>query len=179
DNIEAQATDAYVAPSGTGNGITDANNDGLDDVYDTRAVISSTAAATAADARIVPVDSDNDGDVDLLDTDSDDEGGTDTEEAGLTGTPIANGTLSDSSNDADGDGLFDVFETQGGTTATDGFVVNEGVADPLTAAATANGYLPDDGDAVAGSIVPLTADLNYRDAVADPSPPVANDDTAT
>jgi hypothetical protein len=34
DNVEAQTTAGYIAPSGIGAGTTDANNDGLDDVYD-------------------------------------------------------------------------------------------------------------------------------------------------
>ena len=59
DNIEAQTTAGYIAPSGTGAGITDVNRDGLDDNYDTRSAangqigLSATdAAATTAEALI-------------------------------------------------------------------------------------------------------------------------------
>ncbi|MEL6374520.1 MAG: DUF4347 domain-containing protein, partial [Pseudomonadota bacterium] len=170
DNIEAQATDAYIAPSGVGNSITDANNDGLDDVYDTRTVTTSTAAAAAADARIAPVNTDAAGTVgvtyaddttpDYLDTDSDGDGLTDNAENGLGQAAIANGTLSNATNDADGDGLFDQYENNGGN--NDGFVVNE-------QRATGAISFPDaDSDASATSATPLIADVDFRDAVAAP-----------
>ena len=44
-------------------------------------------------------------------------------------------------NDADGDGLFDVFETQGGTDASDGFNVNESLAAGALALPDADGCL--------------------------------------
>ena len=34
DNVEAQTTAGYIAPSGTGAGITDVDHDGIDDAYD-------------------------------------------------------------------------------------------------------------------------------------------------
>jgi len=151
DNIEAQATAGYVAPSGVGAGITDENDDGLDDRYDSTTV----AGASFGGVGLLPVDTDNDGDEDFLDTDSDDEGGNDTAEAGLTGTATG---LSTPANDADGDGLFDVFDAQNGTGTNDGFVVNEG----LNTGAIA--YPDTDGDASSTSATPLVADVDFRDA---------------
>ena len=137
--------------------------DGLDDNFDSRTVTATTAAATEADGEgLTPVDTDSDDTADFLDTNSDDEGAGDTVEAGLTGTATG---LSTDATDADGDGLFDVFETQGGTNANDGFNVNESL---VTGAAA----LPDsDGDA--GEAVPLAHDVDFRDAL---MPPVAQDD---
>ena len=110
---------------------------------------------------------DSDGDADFLDTNSDNEGGNDTVEAGLTGTATG---LSTDMTDADGDGLFDVFDTQNMTDADDGFDVNESLA---TGAAS----LPDtDGDASGG--MPLTQDVDFRDAL-NIEPPVAQDDAFT
>ncbi|MEO0618072.1 MAG: DUF4347 domain-containing protein, partial [Pseudomonadota bacterium] len=199
DNIEAQTTNGYIAPSGVGNGITDANNDGLDDNYDLRAVTSGTAAATVADARIAPVNTDAAGTAgitytadttpDYLDLDSDGDGVFDIDENGLGvadtdndgrfdnfGPDTIDGTGDEDFSfvDADGDGLADAFEDAIDGVNNDGFVVNEGEA-PLPAnSATSTGatYLPDDGDAVAGSIVPLTTDLNYRDALVDNTAPI-------
>lgn len=198
DNIEAQTTDGYIAPSGVSSGITDTNNDGLDDRYDTRSNggandLTGFSAATAADALIDPVNTDVAGTAgvtyaadtmpDYLDTDSDGDGINDAAEAGHGQALIAIGTLSMPANDADGDGLFDLFEIAISGDDNDGFVVNEGET-PLPANATTSTdavYLPDDGDAVAGSITPLTADLNYRDAVTDNTPPIIdlNDDNTT
>ena len=111
---------------------------------------------------MTPVNTDGADNPDYIDTNSDNEGGNDTVEAGLTGTATG---LSDSANDVDGDGLFDVFDTQNGTDADDGFNVNEGIA---TGAAS----LPDaDGDA--GDNVPGVHDVDFRDAL---TPPEAQDD---
>lgn len=188
DNIEAQTTDGYIAPSGVGSAVTDLNMDGLDDNYDNRTVTATTPAATLGDGGgLTPVNTDgadtanvdviNDTTPDYLDTDSDGDGADDGAENGLT--PGIQTGLSTAMTDADGDGLFDVFETAIDGNTNDGFVVNEGVTDPLTAQANANGYLPDEGDAVAGSIVPLDADLNFRDAVIDDGTPVAENDALT
>ncbi|MCB1382271.1 MAG: tandem-95 repeat protein [Notoacmeibacter sp.] len=157
DTIEAQATGAYIAPSGAGAGMTDLNGDGLDDAFG---------------AGLTPVDTDSDGTADYLDADSDNDGLSDNAENGLGVAMVAPGAT-----DADGDGLKDAYELAIDGNANDGFVVSEGVTDPLLAAANNNGYLPDDGDAVAGSIVPMTADLNFRDATPDNQPPVGVDDT--
>ncbi|MEO1596892.1 MAG: hypothetical protein AAFS02_16755, partial [Pseudomonadota bacterium] len=150
DNIEAQTTAGYIAPT-PGTPITDINGDGLDDVYDTRGSTltgTSTAATTGAGngEGLTPVNSDagaatSDVTPDYLDTDSDNDGSDDGAENGLTpGIQIG---LSSNTTDVDGDGLFDVFETAIDGNDDDGFVVNEGVTDPLTAEANQNGYLPD------------------------------------
>ena len=133
----------------------------MDDNYDTRSLANggagltaTSSAASSAEAIVDPVDTDSDGDADYIDTNSDNEGGNDTVEAGLTGTATG---LSTDMTDADGDGLFDVFDTQNMTDADDGFDVNESLA---TGAAS----LPDtDGDASGG--VPLTQDVDFRDAL--------------
>ncbi len=133
-------------------------------------VIDSYGFNIATADVIVPVDSDSDGDADYVDTDSDNDGLSDTLENGLGQAEIPIGTLSNSTNDADGDGLFDQFENAIDGNINDGFVVAEGVTDPLTAVSDQNGYLPDrDADAVAGAVTPLTADLDFRDL---PNPPV-------
>ncbi len=177
DNIEGQLTDDYIAPSGVGAGITDLNQDGLDDNYDTRTVTAGTAAAViGAGDGVIAVDTDNDLDADYIDTDSDDDGLTDNAENGLGQAEIVNGTVSDATTDADGDGLFDQYETAIDGNTNDGFVVNEGVADPLSAP---NGYLPDGGDAIDGAIVPLSADLDYRDTTVDNAAPTSTGGTVT
>lgn len=85
DNIEAQTTVGYIAPSGN-----DTNNDGLDDAYGTNG--------------LTPVDTDGDGIPDFLDTNSDNEGANDTAEAGITL----------SGNDTDNDGLDNAMDTTTG-----------------------------------------------------------------
>ena len=74
---------------------------------------------------LTPVDTDStlsgtDSVADYLDTDSDNDGTNDADEAGH-GQSLQTG-LSDAATDADGDGLFDVFE---GASASDGFDVND------------------------------------------------------
>jgi len=69
DNIEAQATASYVAPSGV-----DSNNDGVDDAYA---------------GGLTPVDSDGDGSDDYKDTNSDDDDKLDNVESGIAGTTDA------------------------------------------------------------------------------------------
>ncbi len=168
-NIEAQTTAGYIAPSGI-----DSNGDGLDDAYDVNT--PTGLAAGAIGIGLAPVDTDGDGTVDVLDTDSDNDGLIDNAENGLGQAEIANGTLSDATTDADGDGQFDQYETAIDGNANDGFVVNEGVT-PLPA--TSTGYLPDDGDTTTGAIVPMTKDLNYRDAITDNYSPVATASTSS
>ncbi|WP_424004096.1 gliding motility-associated C-terminal domain-containing protein [Maribacter sp. IgM3_T14_3] len=104
DNVEAQTTDGYIPPSGN-----DSDGDGLDDVYE-----------GTGNEGIFPVDTDNDLNPDYMDTDADDDGINDVDEADQ-GT--ATGT------DADNDGLDDGFE---GTNINDGFDVNDEIADPAT-----------------------------------------------
>jgi uncharacterized repeat protein (TIGR01451 family) len=141
DNIEAQSTSDYIAPSGTEAAMADGDGDGLDDQYDQSTSISSTLSI-----GLVPVNSDGTDEVDYIDSNSDNDIFTDIEENGMAN---AAGTA-----DADNDGLKDVFDT------VSGFDVNDAINDPnpLT--------LPDmDGDVAAdgSGAVPLTADLDYRD----------------
>ncbi len=83
DNVEAQSTLGYVAPSGL-----DTDSNGIDDAYDSNGT------------PIALVNSDGTDNFDYLDTDSDNEGGNDTAEAGFT--------LSGA--DVDGDGLDDNYD---------------------------------------------------------------------
>ena len=135
DNVEAQTTTGYVAPTGN-----DDDNDGIDNAYDP----DSNPEAIA----LTPVNTDEADEPDYLDDDSDNDSLLDIEENGMADAP--------SGNDTDRDGLDDAFETARDSTVDDGFDVNDAIDDPL------NGVLPDsDGDASAGT--PLTADLDYRD----------------
>jgi len=167
DNIEAQTTTGYIAPSGIGSAMVDTNGDGLDDVYDTP---PNGDTGETGSLGLTPVNSDDDATTsdttpDYLDTDSDNDGRNDTLEGGL-GTAPATG-LSGAMTDTDGDGLFDVFEAQLSGNVNDGFVVNENTL-PL------DGTLPDaGGDASVGTATPLVNDLDYRDLNDDP---VANND---
>ncbi|MFD0990734.1 LamG-like jellyroll fold domain-containing protein, partial [Mariniflexile jejuense] len=116
DNIEAQKTIGYVAPSGT------VNVFGVDTNY-----ISG----------LIPVNTDGTDNPDYLDLDSDNEGGNDTEEAGLTLT----------GKDSDYDGLDDGIDT------TTGYAdVNGNINDPS--------LLPD-----ADADVNDEGDVDFRDAV--------------
>lgn len=95
DNIEAQSTAGYIPPSGS-----DSDGDGLDNAYD----------ASTGGTAIIPVNTDGTDNPDYLDTDSDNDGDSDTLEAydtdnNGTANVIAAGT------DADSDGLDDAFDT--------------------------------------------------------------------
>jgi len=127
DNVEAQTTTGYNPPSGT---------------------VDANGVFTNYTVGLNPVDTDSslpgpDGIPDYLDTDSDNEGGNDTTEAGIT---LANA-------DADNDGLDD------NTDATANYSDPGGtIDDPLTAPV----ILPDvDNDATTGG------DVDYRDAESD------------
>ncbi|WP_179004220.1 LamG-like jellyroll fold domain-containing protein [Winogradskyella forsetii] len=122
DNIEAQSTTSYIAPSGNGPGITDINNDGVDDNY--------------GSGLIHLQDTDGDTIPDYIDLDSDNDGKPDIQENGM-----ANAV---SGSDADADGLDDSFET---TNINDSVLdVNEAIEDP-----TDLSILPDvDGDLILG-----------------------------
>ncbi|MFS4494097.1 gliding motility-associated C-terminal domain-containing protein [Maribacter sp. 2308TA10-17] len=122
DNVEAQTTVGYIAP----NGVVNAN--GFDTAYPT---------------GIIPTNTDGMDTPDYIDTDSDNESGNDTEEAGITLT----------GNDADNDGLDDA------TDATPDYTdVGGTIDDPLTAPV----ILPDlDNDANTGG------DVDFRDSADD------------
>ena len=109
DNVEAQTTADYIAPSGVGGtaAFVDANLDGLDDNFDAGVI----AGGAPAGVGLTPVDTDSglssaDGVADYLDTDSDNDGISDADEAGH-GVSQA---LIDASADTDGDGLKDAVE---------------------------------------------------------------------
>lgn len=116
DNVEAQTSLGYTAPSGI-----DANNNGLDDAYES--------------TGISYVDTDGDGVPDFLDTDSDNEGTNDTIEA----------ALSLSGTDSDGDGLDDASDNTTGYSDPGGRIDN-----PLNTNG-GSFMLPDsDGDVASG-----------------------------
>ncbi|ARV14523.1 T9SS type A sorting domain-containing protein [Polaribacter sp. SA4-12] len=108
DNIEGQTTSGWVAPSGIGSGvggITDLNNNGVDDNYETGALVG-----------LDPTNTDNADNPDYKDTDSDNDGITDINENG-DGNTLAN-------TDLDGDGLDDNFDDTDDS-ATNGSTVND------------------------------------------------------
>lgn len=134
DNIEAQPTLTYIAPSGMGLAMLDANNDGIDDTYGTHGLYNSVLSIS---------DTDKDGIYDYLDLDSDNDTIPDIQENGMPNTV--------SGNDSDTDGLDNNFETNG---VNDSVVdVNEAIENPSDLST-----LPDtDGDLNSGG------DLDYRD----------------
>ncbi|MFM1813783.1 MAG: hypothetical protein RLZ98_478, partial [Pseudomonadota bacterium] len=153
DNVEAQATNAYIAPTGN-----DDDGDGLDNAYD-----ATVATGAAGSNGLTPVNTDGADNADYLDTDSDNDGVSDADEAGHGFTLAA----IDAAGDADGDGLKDIVD------AVTGFDVND---DDLTGT-TFNLADGDDDVAADGSnAAPMDHDLDYRDNNA---PPVANDDVLT
>ena len=112
DNVEAQTTNGYIAPSGTGAGITDADGDGLDDNYDGNTGSNDPALS----AGLSPVNTDGADNLDYLDDDSDNDGILDIAER--NNGPI---TLT-STTDTDNDGLLDIFE---GANVNDDYDVND------------------------------------------------------
>lgn len=110
DNVEAQSTADYTAPSGI-----DANNNGLDDVYE-----------NGGGLGILPVDTDGDSLPDYVDTDSDDDNVPDN----IEGHDMDNNGIPDVvfiGSDKDNDGLDDGYE--GYTTIDDD--VNDEIDDPF------------------------------------------------
>lgn len=115
DNTEAQGSFIYVAPSGS-----DTDGDGIDDAYDT----DCQPCGGITGISIVPVDSDNDGQPDFQDSDSDADGfpdsveGHDTNGDGTvdgTDSPNANTGLAEGDSDADADGLLDGYDNDSGS----------------------------------------------------------------
>ena len=152
DNVEAQTTADYKAPTGT-----DTDGDGLDDAYDA----TPTTGAAGSDG-LMPENSDGTGLADFLDTDSDDDGIDDADEAGHGVTQAALDAAAASvagggAGDADGDGILDLVDD------VDGWDVNDNDIDGsgnFTLADT------DDDTAADGSnAAPPTTDLDYRDTV--------------
>ena len=132
DNIEAQTTDGYVAPTGV-----DSDGDGLDNAYET--------------GGLTPVDTDSDGTADLLDPDSDNDGISDTDEAGHG---VDQATI-DASGDSDGDGIADVVDDVVGFDPNDADINASGDF----ALADSDGDTSPNGSGA----VPLVNDLDYRD----------------
>ncbi len=156
DNVEAQTTAGYIAPSGTGPLMGDTDNDGLDNVFDATVGIAGSLGLT-------PVNTDGTDAADYLDADSDNDGVTDIVERG-----DGQATSITSTTDSDRDGLLDIFEA--GTVA-DGYDVND------SNLIGANFNLSDtDNDTAANGAgaVPLFNNLDYRDSN---EPPVAADDS--
>ncbi len=146
DNVEAQASAQYRAPSGI-----DLNQDGLDDVYDTRNVSAGTSAATSLNVN-APVNTDGEDSADYLDEDSDNDGINDIAER-LDGAPD---TLT-SMADTDGDGLLDIFE---GSNSDDGFDAND---ENLSGAILNLGDSDNDTNADGSGAVAGEQDFDYRD----------------
>jgi len=145
DNVEAQSTLGYIAPSNSGTLIVDVNNNGLDDVYE------SAMGGTDLD---VLEDTDGDGIKDFLDLDSDNDGYNDIAENGMADTYTA--------ADVDHDGLGNAFETNGVNDSTAD--INEDIEDPSDLS-----ILPDaDSDLMTGG------DLDYRDMFSVNPPPIAS-----
>ena len=118
DNIEAQTTVGYILPSG---------------------VVNSSGVDTAYSTGLTPTNTDGTDNPDYLDLDSDNEGGDDTAEAGLS---LAN-------SDSDGDGLDDNVDATSDYSDVSG-TIDEPLSGPV--------QLPDvDSDANSGG------DLDFRD----------------
>ncbi|WJJ97245.1 LamG-like jellyroll fold domain-containing protein [Algibacter luteus] len=121
DNIEAQSTIGYIAPSGAGSGITDVDQNGIDDNFGLGLALEDT---------------DGDGIPDFRDLDSDNDGLLDIEENGMADLIV-------SFTDIDSDGLDNLFE---GSNLNDPNDVNDEIDDP-----TDLSVLPDgDGDLLSG-----------------------------
>ncbi|MEX0273000.1 MAG: hypothetical protein AB3N16_01330, partial [Flavobacteriaceae bacterium] len=80
DNVEAQPTASYTAPSGGGAAMTDDDNDGLDDNYDS----NTGSTDPTASAGITPENTDGNGFADYLDDNSDDDLYLDKHESGIS-----------------------------------------------------------------------------------------------
>ena len=103
DNIEGQTTVGYIAPSGSDN-----DNDGLDDAYDADDE-GQVGIGNGTGSVLNPVDTDMEGIPDYLDLDSDNDGEGDLVEGhdmDGDGTP----ETVPSGQDADNDGLDDAFD---------------------------------------------------------------------
>jgi gliding motility-associated-like protein len=126
DNVEAQTTSGYVAPSGS-----DDDNDGLDNAYE-----------GAGNEGLTPVDTDVDNTPDYLDLDSDNDLVPDNNEGNdfnFDGIPDQTFT----GTDTDGDGLDDGYE---GSDVNDGFDVNDEIDDPANDLPDTDGDATTDGD---------------------------------
>ncbi|WP_299548371.1 LamG-like jellyroll fold domain-containing protein [Seonamhaeicola sp.] len=142
DNVEAQPTIGYIPPSNVSASITDANNNGLDDVYE---------SAMGGTDLFNLEDTDGDGLKDYLDSDTDNDGKPDIEENNHANTL--------NNADSDNDGLDDIMDSVTAHLDVNDEVTTGDVAD-LT-----NSFGDVDSDATIGG------DLDYRDLF-DINPPV-------
>ena len=101
DNVEAQTTSGYVAPSGS-----DQDADGLDDNYDL-----TTITGPAGSAGLNAVNTDGTGGNDTVDIDVDDDGIPDNIEAQLTFGYVLPSGFESGITDIDGDGLDDNYDS--------------------------------------------------------------------
>ena len=137
DNVEAQTTQDYVAPTGF-----DDDGDGLDNAYE-----------GTGNEGLTPVDSDGSGGADFIDTDSDGDGISDADEAGHGVSQAA----IDASGDADGDGIKDAVDDVIGHDANDADVDGAG---NFTLADSDDDIAADGSDANGKK-----RDLDYRDTI--------------
>jgi gliding motility-associated-like protein len=121
DNIEAQSTAGYLAPSGN-----DIDGNGVDDTYDANPITPENTDATLTNSDAIP---------DYLDTDSDGDGESDTIEAYDTDDDGTANTVP-AGTDADGDGLDDNFDNYDNTTP-------DANLNPTNNGQTANNPFPD------------------------------------
>ena len=160
DNVEAQSTANYIAPSGLGGtgAFTDANRDGLDDNYDDAQGAdgqNADGSYTHTGTGLTPVNTGGDSAPDYIDLDSDGDGVSDADEAGH-GQGQQTG-ISDSSTDTDGDGLFDAVDEIAG------FDVNDQDRDAGSAS-----FTDSDIDVTTFGITnsdPLNIDHDWREAL--------------
>lgn len=140
DNIEAQTTSGYIAPSGT-----DSDNDGIDNAYDNN---DGSFAGSSNNGIYSPISTDSDGKANYIDLDSDNDGIADIVETGSVDTN-GDGRI-DGTTDTDNDGLIDLYDANNGGNAianfdTDGDGVknyidldsdNDGIPDVVEAGGT-------------------------------------------
>ncbi|MGB3592035.1 MAG: hypothetical protein WBA16_10165 [Nonlabens sp.] len=115
DNIEAQTTRGFIAPSGQGANIVDLNNNGLDDNYET----------AQGGTNLNPVNSDGSGEPDYFDLDSDDDNTSDTVEANLN-LSLQNGGNGLDNSIGSTNGYLDVNGSFFDETQTDNFPDEDG-----------------------------------------------------
>ena len=146
DNIEAQTTQGYIAPSGApGTGFIDIDGDGLDDNYDA----DTSNRDPILSLGIIPVNSEGLDNPDHLDNDSDNDGILDIDEAGIR--------LAD--NDIDDNGLTDNVTGDNGLEDSNGIELDDDYTDVNGMAHDGTGFTLSDTD----NDVPNGADYDYRD----------------
>ncbi len=152
DNIEAQTTNGYIAPSGS-----DTDNDGLDNAYDTGAGtgLVPVNTDTADNSDFLDLDSDNDTLRDVLEgrqgtftgTDTDNDGldnGFDTQTGPDVNDDISNPRVNVQLPDTDGDAATPTGNANYRETDSD----NDGIPDSVEAGGTPANPLDTDGDGI-------------------------------